>query len=547
MRPFISKYKYYLLLVLIFIIAEVFVNPTGNFPLNDDWTYGKSVLLLQQEGKLNIGNFAAMSLFTHIVWGFLFAKTFWFSFTILRISTLVSALVGVFVLNKLVFKITQNKTTAFVASLTLLFNPLYFNLSNTFMTDVNFNTLLLLGVYFAYDFFHTKERSSFMLVFVMSTLLVLVRQFGIILPVCFAVACLTLVEKRWFIFGLALLFTALVYGIFKYYEHYLKGVLPPGASYKFSGNVDPGKTQFWNVFFVNWNLRYKQILLHILVYAFPFTIVFLKDLVRSVKNVSVVIVFGGAFYLTYCLFEKEKFPHGNVFTNMSLGAETFYEALSSEIKADKAHTFSKSFESCMVVVKFVFSGLTLVTLLLGIVHGIKSKVNLLKLHPTVIFLSLVFCAYIFLILITESYFDRYHIPLIAMAIVIFSFLNRRSGAYNILAIIPLICLFYVSVFGTKDYLQLNRTRWQAYDYLKQQKNIPVDNINGGFEVNCWNDGKYTWWSDFLTVESFDYLIQYRKETGFTLYKRFGFQKYFPYKKDTVNIFVKENITQAESN
>ena len=34
------------ILLLFFLITEVIINPIGNFPLNDDWVYGKAVLNL---------------------------------------------------------------------------------------------------------------------------------------------------------------------------------------------------------------------------------------------------------------------------------------------------------------------------------------------------------------------------------------------------------------------------------------------------------------------------------------------------------------------
>src|SRR5690242_17480905 len=109
MRSFVNKHNYSLLLILIFIISELLVNPVGNFPLNDDWTYSKSVLILKNEGKFDIGNFAAMTLFSHLIWGFAFVKVFGFSFTVLRFSTLLSSLIGILILNKLLVSFTQNR------------------------------------------------------------------------------------------------------------------------------------------------------------------------------------------------------------------------------------------------------------------------------------------------------------------------------------------------------------------------------------------------------------------------------------------------------
>ena len=190
MKSFLLRYRYSLLLILIFVICEIIVSPYGNFPLNDDWSYAKSVLIFNKDGKIDIGDWPAMTLMTHILWGALFTKILGFSFSVLRLSTLISSIIGILVLNKLVVRISKSDLIGFVASLTLLFNPFYFSLTNTYMTDVNFNTLVVVCCYFAYDFFQTKNFLSFILVFIFSLLLVLLRQFGIILPVCFLFSCL---------------------------------------------------------------------------------------------------------------------------------------------------------------------------------------------------------------------------------------------------------------------------------------------------------------------------------------------------------------------
>jgi len=542
MQAFLSKYKYYLLLSLLFFISELIVNPVADFPLNDDWTYGKSVWILNQEGQFDVGNFAAMTLFTHIMWGYLFVKAFGFSFTVLRVSILVSSLIGIFVLNKLVSTISKSKLTGFIACLVLLFNPLYFNLSNTFMTDVNFNTVLLLCCYFAYDFFKEKKTASFTLVFVMSTLLVLIRQYGIIVPLCFAFACLFITKKKWLYFMAAVLGMIVVYAVFKYYESYLKGILPQWASYKFSGQVNPGSQVFWDTLTNNWNMRYKQILQHVLIYVFPFTLIFSKDVIKSFRTLTVLLIFLLGFCAAYFLFKNEKFPFGNVFSNMSLGVETFYQTLSLESINYRFPTYAPDFENIMMLVKYCFSGAALSILILAIPRLIKSNMRIPQQKPEIIFLISLFCAYTFMILITESYFDRYHIPLITLSLILFSFLNVRFQINYKPALIVVAGMFYISVFGTKDYVELNRIRWEAYAYLKKE-NIPADKINGGFEVNCWNDGQRTWWSDFMNLEDFDYLIQYREHSGFRLYKSFEFQRYFPYEKDKVNIFVREGKEQ----
>ena len=542
-RSFVSTYKYYLLLFVILVISELIVNPIGNFPLNDDWTYTKSVVIFDNEGRMRLGDFAAMTLYSHVVWGLMFVKIFGFSFTVLRFSIIIASLIGVFTLNKLVVSISGNKVSGFIAALTLLFSPLYFNLSNTFMTDVSFNTLFVLCCYFAYDFFKTKSKISFVLVFVMSVLLVLIRQFGIIVPVCFVFSCIFLSEKKWQSVIFAILLTGVVYAVFKYYEHYLKGFLLPESAYKFSGGVKLTSKEFWNLAIENWGKRRNTIAMNILVFASPFALLFVKGIIKNNKIVPTLLILGLSFYLVYSLFNDQVFLTGNVLTNMSVGAETFYESLLPETEDLQRHTKHENFEEIVNIIKYSLSTVSITVLLSGLLFLIRNRINPFRNRSEVLFLLALMGAYTFLILITESYFDRYHIPLITLGIILFSFLGKRFANDYKWTIIPLVFFFYVSVAGTKDYLEVNRLRWKAYYFLRQEKNIERDKINGGFEVNCWNEGNENWWYDFYTLGNFDYLIQYRPEPGFKLFKEYPLQRYFPYKKDSVNIFINEKKEQ----
>ena len=46
------------------------VNPIGDFPLNDDWAWGRAVKTLYEHHELKIPEFAGMSLIAQILWGY---------------------------------------------------------------------------------------------------------------------------------------------------------------------------------------------------------------------------------------------------------------------------------------------------------------------------------------------------------------------------------------------------------------------------------------------------------------------------------------------
>ena len=534
MKPFLVKNKYFFFLILIFIAAEFIVNPIGEFPLNDDWSYSKSVLIYHNEGKYEIGDFGAMTLFTHLGWGILFTKIFGFSFTALRFSTLISSFIGLAILNKLVVNINSSKPLGFISALILLFNPMYFNLTNTYMTDVNFNTLCLLSCYLAYSFFQTKHIQTLIFFFLTTIFLTLLRQFGLIAPISFFIACFFIKEKKWCYVSIAAVGVLVVIFCLKSYEKNLSEILTLGSSYKFSGKINLFTESFWTNLIANTKERFSTTLLQIVFYCFPIALLYLPSLIKEFKISTLILAFIFNSTLAFLLFKEEPFPYKNIFSNMCLGPETFYESSQTYI----SHTYSETFKDLMKPLKFGFSFVTFFVASLTLVKLAKLKKQRLFFKPEILFLMCLFVTYMVMIFMTESYFDRYTIPLITISLIFLAYVNKKFEANLWNALAPLLLLFYISFAGTKDYFTLNKKKWEAFNYLKNEKKIESHLINAGFEVNCWNGGQKTWWTNFMGLEGYDYLIQFKSEDGFKLYKEYEFQRYFPYRKDKINIFVR---------
>ena len=77
-----------LLISLSYIILIVLVNPIGDFPINDDWAYARSVLSLVEDGEFHLLGWGAMTLVSQVVWGALWVKLFGFSFDVLSLRVL---------------------------------------------------------------------------------------------------------------------------------------------------------------------------------------------------------------------------------------------------------------------------------------------------------------------------------------------------------------------------------------------------------------------------------------------------------------------------
>jgi hypothetical protein len=59
-------------LVMIYVAGIIVVNPLGNFPLNDDWSFARAVQNFVEKGDWRMTGFTSMPLITQSLWGAVF-------------------------------------------------------------------------------------------------------------------------------------------------------------------------------------------------------------------------------------------------------------------------------------------------------------------------------------------------------------------------------------------------------------------------------------------------------------------------------------------
>ena len=126
----------YLGLAGLWLVLIAVVPPRADFPLNDDWIYAKVVHHLVETGQYESNPYGDPTFILQAYWGAAFVKLFGFSFDTLRISTLVLGLVAVWSACWCAVEAGLSRRWAFFCGLILLVNPVFMNLSYTFMTDV---------------------------------------------------------------------------------------------------------------------------------------------------------------------------------------------------------------------------------------------------------------------------------------------------------------------------------------------------------------------------------------------------------------------------
>src|SRR3954453_3681491 len=78
-----------LVIIAIWAAAVAFINPRGNFPIDDDWDFALAAWRFAQSGQFHFTPFTAVSLRAQVLWGALWTRLFGESFDVLRLSTLV--------------------------------------------------------------------------------------------------------------------------------------------------------------------------------------------------------------------------------------------------------------------------------------------------------------------------------------------------------------------------------------------------------------------------------------------------------------------------
>lgn len=539
--------KVFFYLMSVYLLAALFVQPWGSFPLNDDWSYTKSVIKFNEVGKIDIGEWPAMTLATHVVWGYLFVKIFGFSFFVLRLSTWVSMCIGIFSFYKLSEKLSGSKHKAVLAAAVLLFNPIYYNMSNTFMTDVNFLTLVILGVHVVYSFIEAPSSAKVLFVLLISIVITLLRQYGIVIPVAFVVVTLLIKEKRWLWFCLGLAVLVITYYIFHQYELYLKSYLTQWSAYKFSSAINPASQEFWNKMWYGISTRYKIVLIHVFFHTFMFTAAFLPAVVKQHKWWTTLLVFVPSYAGAWFLYDGYPLQVGNVFLDTVVGTDTTYETLTGTY-IDGPHFFVRSIEKIIDFFKPLLIAAGFSTEILHLIKKRESK-NTAQSKIFLGFVFLVLVGYLVLILITDSFFDRYQLPIIFLSLVLFAKLSVHYQMQWKLAVPFLAVWLYISIAGTHDYFALNNEKWGIIRELIDKEKVKPLKIHGTFEHVCWNEGNNADFWAFASLHTFDYLIQYKAEDSFKLDRERVFQRYWPLTKDTLRlyeryIFAKKAVTDS---
>lgn len=531
------------LLGIAWLLIILTVNPLGEFPLNDDWAYSKSVLNLVNTGKFIMVDWPAMSLFSQVYWGGLFCSIFGFSFTILRFSTLLLGFLGILTLFKIVYKLSDNLVFAFTGALLFMVNPLYVLLSFSFMTDVPFTVFCIISIYFFISYLRNEKIMLLILALVFSVIATLTRQLGVLVP--FAFGIIYFISGKLSVRNIIKASAPFIISIVAllYYNHWLTITGRMTTSYQSYGNIKVILVQLiqpvGDTFYLFFS-RAGSALFYCAIFLLPLLIILAPEVLKKQKPYikSMPLWTAGIFMAAYFLvFKKYIFAPlaPNVMYNFGMGPKLLKDSyiLKLHITPFLGSSFW-FFYSITGLTALFFLMLGLFDTLVTLIGKIKNRILDLK-WKTIFFIYVVSFVYLGY-LVFSYFFDRYFIFLVPMIIIVlvanYGYAPELKSKWKLTVFaVPFIIISFFSIAATHDYLSWNRARWKALDYLTKEKNILPTQIDGGFEFNLWNaagpfrpvEDSISWWC----VTDDEYLISFGKLANYKTLRKFEYSSMLP--------------------
>lgn len=502
----LSKIGYFLLrrsvfapALLMLVAVVLLVNPAGDFPLNDDWAYAEQVHEILQNHRYQ-SSFMALG-FAQSLWGALFAGLFGESYNVLRFSTLVLALVTLWATSRCALEIGIPRWGAVLCAAAVLANPIFLNLSYTFMTEVPFMAPYTLAGFFYLRALKSGGRGDLLLGGLFGVISASSRQFGIVVGIAVAVTGLILWFTRRRSFDplrVAVFLAPWAAAVALYF-------LSPALSGRPPVMGDP--TQLTAMAFLQKTASNAgTALIYGGLFLLPVTLGRLVHLVARPRSwtptqwvalpLSIGVVFISAIHWAP---SGARFPIlpllGNIMRNAGTGPLTLRDTYLMGMPWP--FTLGPPFWIILTSLSLVSVGVFLADVVVPLVKHMFAWRGKSLTAETAASGDDHFVGEIFLLvwslgilvapyhLVMSGTFDRYLLPAVPPLVVLAARSLRLPTFKAVPVAMGTLCLIVAlpGLAAVQDYMSWNRARWQALDYLRVQLKVPPQLIDGGYEFN----------------------------------------------------------------
>ncbi len=528
------------IIAAVWIAMVIITDPIGEFPLNDDWCYAVSVRSLVQEGAFRLVSIVTMTLVTQVFWGALFCLPFGFSHNALRFSGLAAGFLGLIGTYLLLKELGASQRIALIGALLVAVNPIYFGLSNTFMTDVPFYTLAVFAIYAAVRALNRLSSTYYAASIVLAVLAILLRQSGLALPIAFGAAYLVKDGLRLRAVVKAGLPLVLGAGALIAYQSWLNSRgnlsetfgLQVGMAPKFL-DYGPGPMAL-AVYTVS-----LTGLVYLGLFLFPLLVPAFLSRWKSHPSVPRAI---GLAVLTFTIYMLGRtfgwmggmplsLHIGDIMTPFGMGPMTL-----SDVVVMKLFSFTplpQAFWSSVTLVSVTGAGLLVLEVGSAAVvclRRCRGSCNPARPLQAMMLTGALASLVPITVLFYFAYFDRYFLALIPFLVGSVVLAGRPLITRTRMVVIVIVLLLgaVFSVCATHDYLAWNRMRWAALNHLTIDKRIPASKIDGGYEFN----GLYNYesrmeqgmWHEIVE----DYAVTFAPIDGYEIVEQRFSRRWMPY-------------------
>lgn len=425
-------------------------------------------------------------------WGAACCAVFGYSYTVLRVSTLLLSLVTIWLTALCARELGCTRRTALLAGGVLFANPLFLNLSYTFMTEVPFMVLAVASCFFYLRALRRGKTLDILLGGVFAVLSLCNRQYGVLITVAFIVSLAISLRKPlrrpkpgpvaallapWLTFAVLFLLIA--------------GVPENGPqTLGLAGNLSRVK---------HMGMVLKVVLslpVYVGLFLLPFAVAVLlqgREQVRHWRSAGRLACFTiVAAYTLFILAGGPPMPYlPNMLRNAGVGPLTLYDTYFAHRNWSPA-TFAPVVWKGVTIAAAIASG----TLVASWQQLLSGKPRIKRIVPPVRraqYWFLFVLGGLFLLSPLNPkltvYYDRYLlpglVPLLLLSAKAMGLRPRPRAQWTAFAATLVLYLF--SLASLQDYLAWNRARWAAIDRLRAQYGAELEQIDGGYEFN----GLYT--------------------------------------------------------
>lgn len=523
-----KKWFWPLLLILMWAGAICFINPEGEFALNDDWAYARNVHELSEHNRFYVDDWPAMTLVSQTLYGTLVAKIFGFCFTHLRISMLVLAVCSSVTLFFLLKRLSKNDFASFLLTAGFCFGQLFCLLSFTFMTDVFFLSFIIFSMHALTCYLDNGKTKHYALYIFFCVMAVLCRQQGILLPLLIVPALLLKESKITFRLAVHALFPFTIAFVLS------RGYIKILEYFDIPHNIQGIANLFRNLPERTLHSFYLTTGDYLLVAGWmllPCTLLLLlrrKGISFNVKKLIVLLVIAAA--LVFATKEAlGTFPLGNVFSSEGIGPKV--------VKEGPQHITPGRLvlpEPLLLFMRYAALSSVILIVFFMAAPGEKKYMAVQKTERGILRGACIFASgYFVFSMLNEVYFDRYVLPLgLFLLLISVPFMPQFNPVAKLVLMLTTLALYVFSLLLIKDYFSWNRARYEGIAWLNKQ-GINAHLIHGGFEFLGWNKPGKGSKENWYWIDKEDFVVTHHRIPGYSVKKYYSYRHYIPYTTDTV--------------